>query len=125
MTVVTTEKLTFPLFVFVRKIDIEREGGFILAGRLYVDVSKIKEPDRRQKKKVIAELIEMLAAIAQDGMDDDALIIAWADGRKPANAVDVDDEALMQPWRGRTTHVEVRVGHGDVDSASTHLVPLH
>jgi hypothetical protein len=115
------EAPTMPVFVFGRRSDIERETGLILAGQLIVDIPKTKTPKRRQQR-MIAEIVERLTADARSGqMPADAMVYGWPGGSKPANAVDVDNDALMASWAKDRLVIAVRVdprddGHLRVDS---------
>jgi hypothetical protein len=118
----TEEKPTMPFFVFWRRPDIEREADFILAGQLIVDIPKTKKPKRRQQR-MIAEIVQRLTASAQSGqMPVDAVVYGWSGGSRPANAVDVNDDALMAAWAKDRIAIAVRVdpsprdGHLRVDS---------
>jgi len=104
-----TEKPTMPLFVFARRRDIEIETGLILAGQLIVDLPKRKKPKRRHQQ-MIAEIVQRLTAEARSGqMPDDVLVIGWHGGRRPDNAIDVDNDALMAAWAKERVVIGVRV----------------
>jgi hypothetical protein len=99
-----TQDRTFPFFVFVRDLDAEREGGFVLAGRVVFDLPKDTPPQRVEFETdyVIREVLSR---------ETDSLI-AWpkgSKGEKPANAVDVDDDALMGAWAQDRLTVAIRV----------------
>jgi hypothetical protein len=75
-----TEHTIMPAFVFWRRRNIELEEGFILAGRLFMDIprrAKLKGADRR----MIATIVRKLTEKAQsDQMPDDAIVYGWGDG---------------------------------------------
>jgi hypothetical protein len=81
-----TEHTIMPAFVFWRRRNIELEEGFILAGRLFMDIprrAKLKGADRR----MIATIVRKLTEKAQsDQMPDDAIVYGWGDGFRPPNA---------------------------------------
>src|SRR5262249_41472849 len=101
-------QLVFPLFVFQRRRYIEIEAGLILAGQLIVDIPKDQKPTRHQQQ-VISDIVRHLTAQAQAGqLPYDALVYGWAGGCRPANAVDVDDDALMSAWVKEGTVIGIR-----------------
>jgi hypothetical protein len=101
-----TKEPTFPLFVFARRHDIEIEAGFVLAGNLIVDIPKGLMGHRQ--KKMIQKIIGGLLARSSE-MPDDALVYGWAHGAKPADAVNVDDDAQMAAWADRCVKIGVRI----------------
>jgi hypothetical protein len=104
-----SERPIYPAFVFFRRHDIELESGLLLAGQLIVDFAASEEPTRRQQQ-MVREMVQQLTDHAQSGrMPNDAQVIGWRDGRKPANAVDVDDDALMTAWAKDRLIIAVRV----------------
>ena len=95
------DKPIYPLFVFFRRRDTERANGFVLAGRLIVDIPKKKKKAIRRQQHMIIEIVERLSKQARSGeMPDDAIVYGWptSEGSRPANAVNVDDEAMMAAW---------------------------
>ena len=116
-----TEKQIMPFFVFARRRDIEREMGFILAGRLFVDIPKRKKPNRRQQRLIKESVQRLTEAAASGQMPDDAVVYGWPGGCKPTNAVDVDEGAVMAAWAKEHIVIELRVdsrdsGHIRLDS---------
>jgi hypothetical protein len=117
----TEEQPTMPVFVFGRRSDIERETGLILAGQLIVDIPKTKKPKRRQQRMIV-EIVERLSAAARSGqMPADAMVYGWPGGCRPANAVDVHNNALMAAWAKDRITIAVRIdprndGHLRLDS---------
>jgi hypothetical protein len=109
-----TEKQIMPFFVFVRRRDIEREMGFILAGRLVIDIPKRKTPNRRQQRLINESVQELIEAAVSGQWPDGAVVYGWPGGCKPTNAVDVNDDAVMAAWAKEHMVVELRVdsGHG-------------
>jgi hypothetical protein len=99
----------YPVFVFGRRSDIERETGLTLAGQLFVDIPKTRKPKRRQQQ-MIREIVQRLTAEARLGrMPEDAMVYGWPGGCKPANAVDTDNDALMAAWAKDRLVIAVRV----------------
>jgi hypothetical protein len=98
---------TMPVFVFARRRDIERETGLILAGQLIVDIPKNTKP-RRRHQRMIADIVQMLIARAGE-MPEDAMIVAWPGEHRPANAVDINDDALMASWAKDRTVIVLRI----------------
>jgi hypothetical protein len=101
------EKPTMPVFVFGRRRDIERETGLILAGQLIVDIPKNTKP-RRRHQRMIADIVQMLIARAGE-MPEDAMVVGWPGEHRPANAVDVNDDALMASWAKDRTVIVLRI----------------
>jgi hypothetical protein len=105
----TTGQPIMPAFVFIRRRDVEREGGFILAGQLIVDIPKGTNPKRRHQR-MIDEILRQLTANAQSGqMPDDAIVYGWRGGCRPDDAVDVHNNALMKNWVSGRLVCAVRV----------------
>jgi hypothetical protein len=101
---------TMPVFVFKRRRDIEHEAGLILAGHLIVDVPKSRKKPKQREQQMIVEIVQRLTAQAQSGqMPDDAIVYGWPGGCRPANAVDVDNDALMASWAKERLVIGVRV----------------
>jgi len=99
-----------PVFVFMRRHDIERETGLILAGQLIVDIPKSRKKPRRREQQMVAKIVQRLTAAAQSGqMPDDAIVYGWPGRSRPANAVDVDDDALMASWAKERVVIGVRI----------------
>jgi hypothetical protein len=104
------ENLTMPLFIFLRRRDVELEAGFILAGQLIVDIPKSRRKPKRREQRMIAEIVQQLTDQAQSGqMPDDAIVYGWPGGCRPANAADVDNDALMASWAKDRIAVGVRI----------------
>lgn len=100
----------YPLFVFARRSDIERETGLILAGQLIVDIPKTRKKPKRREQRMIMEIMERLTAEARSGrMPEDAMVIGWPGGCRPANAVDADNDALLAAWAKDRITIVVRV----------------
>jgi hypothetical protein len=105
-----TKELIMPVFVFMRRRDIERENGFILAGQLIVDIPRSRKKPKRREQQMITEIVQLLSANAQSGqMPDDAVVYGWPGGCRPANAVDVDNDALMASWAKERIVIVVRI----------------
>jgi hypothetical protein len=103
----TTE---MPLFIFERRHDIELEAGFILAGRLIIDLPKQLKLKRRQQR-MLTDIIQQLTHRAQSGqMPDDAIVLGWRDGYRPPNADDnISNDELMASWAKDRLTIAVRV----------------
>jgi hypothetical protein len=85
-------------------------NDLIFAGTLVVDFPKDREPTPRQRKQIM-EIVDDLIARAQSGqLSNDACLYGWpSEGGRPADAVDVDDDALMTGWIQRSLVIGVRV----------------
>jgi hypothetical protein len=103
-----------PVFVFIRRRDIERETGLILAGTLIVDIPSSRKKLKRREQQMIVEIGQRLIEMAQSGqMPDNAIAYSWPGGCKPANAVDVHNDALMEAWAKDRIVGEVRIDPRD------------
>jgi hypothetical protein len=99
----------YPVFVFDRRHDIELETGLVLAGSLIVDLPKNKKPKRRHQR-MIAEIVQRLIEMARSGqMPANGIAYGWDGGRKPVNAVDTHDHALMTAWAKDCVKIRVRI----------------
>jgi hypothetical protein len=108
----TKDEPAFPLFVFVRRRAIEMETGLALAGILIVDIPKRRMGHREEQ--MIQKITDGLYAMVRSGrMGDDAVINGWPHGAKPANAVDVYDEARMAAWAERSVKIAIRIDPRD------------
>ena len=96
-----------PDFIFVRKIEIEREGDFVLAGSLVTNFPRRAEGmlTRRQRRLVNEIVAKLVAQRSAEKMPDDALVTAWKDSLKPANAIDppFDDDMMMKHMAAHLT----------------------
>jgi hypothetical protein len=103
--------MTFPLFVFFRRRDIELETGLILAGNLLIDLPKETKPNREDDdSSMIAAIIQRLTDEAQSGrMPVDAVVNGWHGGHVPLDAVDTGDDAVMAAWAKTRLIIAVRV----------------
>ena len=107
----TKDEPAFPLFVFVRRRAIV-ETGLALAGILIVDIPKGQMGPRQGQ--MIQEITDRLYAAVRSGrMGDDAVVNGWPGGVKPANAVDVRDDARMGAWAERCVKIAVRINDRD------------
>jgi hypothetical protein len=106
--------IIMPVFVFARRRDIELAAGFILVGRLVLDMPEPAEGAARKMPKRVTrkvdEIIRYLTTRAQSGrMPDDAVIYGWPGECKPPNAVDTNDDAVMTAWANTRLVIDVRV----------------
>jgi len=104
--------VTMPVFVFARRRDIELESGFVLAGRLFLDVPKPSGEDLPDRvKRMTADIIQQLTAMARSGrMPDYAVTYGWPGGCRPPNADDITgNDALMAAWARDGLTIEVLV----------------
>lgn len=96
-----------PLFVFIRNSDIEAEGGFLLTGKLFVDVPR-KKMQKNGTRQMIAETIQNIAA-DHDRLGHNAIMIGWP-GDPPSDANEVEEnDALMKAWTDKCQCIGVRV----------------
>jgi hypothetical protein len=113
-TMADASRRTFPIYVFKRAHEIETPNR-ILAGQLHLNNFGQPRLSHRARRE-LAEIIRNLTADAQAGrLPDDALVVGWPrHGRKPENAADVTDAAVMSSWTARAFTVAVRVdAHGN------------
>jgi hypothetical protein len=107
--VTTSTTAEFPAFVFERQHHVETEAGFVLAGLLIVD---LPESSKMSNEEVclLGEIVQQLGELAESGkMPDDAIVTGWRGGRKPSNAVDTNDDALMSAWAERSIGIVLRI----------------
>jgi hypothetical protein len=103
---------TMPVFVFQREPHIEREHGFMLAGRLYVGIPE-KDANKKRNLELIRFIFSELARAAEAGRlpeRPEALVIGWPNGCKPDDAADIGDDEVMAPWAARSTKIMLRFG---------------
>jgi hypothetical protein len=99
----------YPLFVFERQHEIERETGLTLAGYLIVDLPN-SEKASRLEMEMVPEIVRRLVAEAQSGrMPTDAMVFGWRGGKRPTNAVDTNDAAVMTPWAKSRLSIMLRI----------------
>jgi hypothetical protein len=97
-----------PLFVFLRRPDIEREGGFTLAGQLIVDIRKRQKLNKKQSR-LIRDIVQFLVERVRNHRVERDMMVGWDGGARPDNAADIDDDELMAAWAKRSTVIVVRV----------------
>jgi hypothetical protein len=91
----------YPVFVFDRRHDIELETNIALAGTLFVE---------RRHEQMIPEIMRQIIEARRSGqMPTNSITIGWDGGRKPINAVDTDDDALMAAWVKNCLSIRVRI----------------
>src|SRR5262249_46083196 len=99
----------YPAFVFDRQPEIEHESNLLLAGDLIIDVpSDIEDWSSEQREMVTAIHLRLVSAARSGGMPEDSIVYGWPDGEKPANAVDVDNHALIDAWMSERTFILLR-----------------
>ena len=99
------ERVT-PIFVFMRRRDIEIETGIILAGRLVVDIPRGREPSQGERA-MVGDIIQQLTTEAQAGrLPDDAIVDGWPEGRRPPDA---EADEIINNWAGNRISIIVTV----------------
>lgn len=108
-----------PRFAFIRRLDLEREAGLLLAGTLIVDIPKSRKTPLPHEEQMIAEIIRELVDAAEAGkLPDDAnrVIFGWPGGRRPDDVSVLDDIAAIEAWMAERVTIGVRVDpHDDLD----------
>ena len=105
-----TTKGVYPAWVFDRHPEIEHESNLLLAGDLIIDITPDSEDwSSEQHEMMIAIHLQLLSAARAGEMPEDSIVYGWPDGEKPANAVDVDNHALMDAWMSERTFILLRV----------------
>jgi hypothetical protein len=91
------DKIPTPAFMFGRLRHIELAYGFVLVGKLVVDLPKDVKP-KAKRRDLIDGIIARLAVAAQAGeLGDEAF--GWRDGRRPDNAdAFVKSEEAKASW---------------------------
>ena len=80
----------------------------ILAGQLVVNIPKTRKKPKQREQQMIMEIMTRLTAEARSGrMPQDAFVVGWPGGCRPANALDAD--AVMQTWAKDRLTIAVRV----------------
>jgi hypothetical protein len=103
------EQRIMPAFVFVRRHDIELEAGFILAGRLIVDLPR-QVGLTEDQREMVGAIIQHLTDEAQSGrMPTDAVVYGWHGGRRPSDAVDTSNNEVMAAWAKDCRTYAVRI----------------
>ena len=103
-----------PRFAFIRRLDLEREAGLLLAGNLIVDIPKTRKSPLPHEQQMITEILQKLADGARSGeMPDDAVIYGWPGGRRPEDDFHHDDDAAMTAWAKERITIAVRVDPRD------------
>jgi hypothetical protein len=99
-----------PAFVFQRRRHIELEAGFVLAGQLIVDIRNVKKLKPSHKRR-IGSVIQVLCQMAQSGeMPEHAIVYGWPDGQRAPDADQtIDDDALMAAWAKDRMVIALRV----------------
>ena len=99
------------MFVFLRQSEVEREGGYFLAGCLFVDLPKDAESSEGNQALVVS-IIDGLLRQAIDGDLSDVNIGCKRGDRFP-DGLDVDDDAAMAAWAKDRLQIGVRVNPTD------------
>jgi hypothetical protein len=107
-------RVIYPVYMFERR-QRDENSARILAGSLRLNNFGQRRLSHRARRE-LAEIIRNLTADAQAGrLPENALVVGWPrHGRKPENAADVTDAAVMSSWTARAFTVAVRVdAHGN------------
>jgi hypothetical protein len=107
-------RVIYPVYMFQRR-QRDENSARVLAGSLRLNNFGQRRLSHRARRE-LAEIIRNLTADAQAGrLPDDALVVGWPrHDRKPENAADVTDAAVMSSWTARAFTVAVRVdAHGN------------
>ena len=103
---------TYPVYVFARRPELENPNR-LLAGTLRLNTFGQNGLSHRQRR----ELAEIVADLTEDARAGrlPPVKIGWSgDGRRPMNAADVADEAVMASWSARAVSLFLRVdAHGE------------
>ena len=97
-----------PAFVFLRRSDIEQQGGLLLAGILVVDLPKAAKENKRNMR-LAEEIVQELTERAQSGVLGDELTVGWHGGHKPEN-FNRNDDVSLATWARGCLKITVRVG---------------
>ena len=101
-----------PRFAFIRRLDLEREAGLILAGSLTVDIRKSRKSPFPDEDEMLADIIrELLDAAEARKLPSDAnrIIFGWPGGRGPDHMSVLNDTAALETWMAERVTVDVRV----------------
>jgi hypothetical protein len=103
------QQARLPHFIFGRLPEIEREGGFTLAGMLVTDIPKTKKRPSKRDQMLIKSIIEALTDnVVSDPHMHEAGI--WRGGRKPADGASTPfDDELMRKRVQRCIVIAVRI----------------
>jgi hypothetical protein len=112
-------KPVMPAYVFERHSDIERREDIRLVGMLIIDIpNTVAQPDEHHKRRIKDIVRQLCAAVHSGQLREDGLIVGWHGGARPANAADIDDDAVMMPWAEQHTVIEVRVCCGECSQST-------
>jgi len=119
-----------PAFVFVRRRDVELEGGYILAGQLIVDIPKTKKLKKRDEQEIHRIIERLTADVPRMPPDEAAVVFGWRGGVRPPSAVDTTNDKIMGAWAQRSLTIGLRVdprkdGNPSVDSDMLWQMGLH
>jgi hypothetical protein len=104
-----SETPVMPIFAFLRRRDIELEGGYILAGNLVIgDLPKQAKQNKKNKRRVAA-LVQKLSDLARAGHDLGDMMFGWPDEADPSDRIDTNDDAVMSAWARKVLIVAVRI----------------
>jgi hypothetical protein len=101
-------KRVVPAFVFLRRSDIEQQGGLLLAGILVVDLPKAAKENKRNMR-LAEEIVQELTERAQSGVLGDELTVGWHGGHKP-ESFNRNDDVSLATWARGCLKITVRVG---------------
>jgi hypothetical protein len=108
-----------PTFLFVREPDIEREGGFLLAGQLLFVRNDTKWSLDEQERRVAKIVIQLMDAAEAGTMPPTGMTWGWPSGTMPANAVLTNDEARIRAWMRERHAIKIRVPRGGMFALPT------
>jgi hypothetical protein len=100
-----------PIFLFVREPDVEREGGFLLAGQLVFVRNDTKWSLDEQEKRVAEIVIPLIDAAEAGTLPPAGMTWGWPKGTEH-NAALTNDEARILPWMRERRAIKIRVPPG-------------
>jgi hypothetical protein len=137
MTLDQMNQIPIPAWLFYRERHIELEGGFILAGRLTVDLPAKTKLKARNADRVAAIIEQLLTYQPPNNvLPDHAVIYGWHHGTRPSNAdndeimIAWENSAVAVAWAKRSMKILVRVDPRDLDrylkrERGTATKPIH
>jgi hypothetical protein len=95
------------MFLFYRNDGIERDGGYLLAGKLVVDLPKDAEANEANKAMVASIAQELTQRARCRALA--PVTIGWERGERPPKGVDVDSDAALERWASDRFTIGLRV----------------